>query len=173
MDTPEEIIHDIPDPTPYLPGVALPFWVYSLGALAIFALVLVVLAAIFLRGKAPSMPSIEDAYEISRAQLEKLRDDLETRPLSDLATGASFAVRYYLAACLGEPALFETHEEFLLREDALNKLPAESREHLNPLLERLAECKYGRSSQDPDKAGTLLDDCLEVLQGLESARPVA
>ena len=173
MDPSQEIIHDIPDPTPFLPGVAIPVWAWALATLAVLAIVLLVLAALLLRGKGPAAKSIEDIYQISRSQLKALRDEVDTSPLADITTRASFAIRYYLAACLGEPALFETHEEFTLRADALDKLPAGSREHLNPLLEQLAECKYGPSGRDPGKAATLLDQCLEVLQGLESTRPRA
>ena len=173
MDTSEEIIHDIPDPTPHLPGVAIPFWAWVLLALAVLAITLLVLAVILLRNKGPVANTIEDVYLMSREQLEALRDRIETHPLADIATQASFAIRYYLAACLGEPPLFEPHEEFTLRADALDKLPAGSRDHLNPLLEQLAECKYGPSAKNADRAGALLDQCLEVLQGLESTRPRA
>ena len=138
MDAPEEIIHDIPDPTPLLPGVALPVWAWALLALAVLAIVLLVLAAFLLRTKGPAAKSIEDSYRISLDQLDALRDHSGTLPLAEVATEASFAIRFYLAACLGEPALFETHEEFTLRADALERLPAGSREHLNPLLEKLA-----------------------------------
>ncbi len=171
MDTSEEIIHDIPDPTPHLPGVAIPVWIWALLALGLLAIALLILAAILLRGKGPAVKSIEDVYKISRKQLKALRENVDDSPLAEIATQASFAIRYYLAACLGEPALFETHEEFTLRADALDRLPAGSREHLNPLLEKLAECKYGPSTQDADQANALLDQCLEVLQGLESTRP--
>ena len=82
-------------------------------------------------------------------------------------------MRRYLAACLAEPALYETHEEFILRGDALTKLPAGAREHLNPLLTRLAELKYGPSGEDPTAGEALLGNCLEILQGLESTRPRA
>lgn len=173
MDPAEEIIHDIPDPTPLLPGVAIPFWVWALLALGVLAIALLVTAAVVLRRKGRARASIEDVYRISRQQLEALRAKSTDSPLADIATQASFAIRYYLAACLEEPALYETHEEFALRPDALDRLPAGSREHLNPLLGKLAACKYGPSTTDPGRAVTLVDECTEVLQGLESTRPRA
>jgi hypothetical protein len=151
--------------------VAVPLWLWVLLALAVLAITLLLIAVIVLRAKGPDLKSIEDVYKISHDQLESLRSQVEASPLADIATGASFAIRYYLAACLREPALFETHEEFRLRADALDKLPAGSHERLNPLLENLADCKYGPSTTDADRAGALLDQCLEVLRGLESTRP--
>ena len=173
METDPEIIHDIGDPTPHLPGVFIPLWVWIILAVVVLGLLLVLVAAIVMARRKRPTPSTnpDEAYIFSRGQLKKLRDALDGMPLAEVATQASFALRYYLAACLEEPALYETHEEFTLRVDALEKLPAGSREHLNPLLERLAECKYGPSRQDEPVARTLVDDCLEVLQGIDSTRP--
>ena len=162
-------LHDISDPGPLLPGVHVPVWVWVVGTLAVLAVIL--LALFLLRRPKPASATIEEIYQNSRKELESLRGHLDKRPLAAVATGASLAMRRYLAACLTEPALYETHEEFLLRDDALAKLPSGSREHLNPLLTHLAELKYGPSIQDASAAGALIDRCLEVLQGLESTRP--
>ena len=173
MEPSEEIIHDIPDPTPHLPGVAVPVWIWILLAIAVLGVALLILAIVLLRNKGGPPKSIEDVFKLCRENLEALRDGAADTPMAEIATEASFAIRYYLAAVLGEPALYETHEEFSLRADSLDKLPSGSREHLNPLLEKLAECKYGPSTTDGDQANSLIDECLEVLQGLESTRPRA
>lgn len=163
-------LHDIPDPSPHLPGMYVPWYVWVLlGALVLGLLTAVVLYLLF-RRRAAEPPDIANVYDESRRRLGELREQSGDLPLARLATEASFAVRRYLAACLSEPALYETHEEFLLRDDALEQLPAGSREHLNPLLEELAAAKYGPSEADPAAADALLKKSLDTLQGLESTR---
>lgn len=164
-------LHDIADPTPHLPGVMLPFWVWIAATVVVLAGVLALLIILLRRPRRPTKPPLDDVYEMSRDQLDALRGELDSLPIAEVATRASLAVRFYLAACLEEPALYETHEEFLLRDDALDKLPAGARGRLNPLLEHLAELKYGPSGEDPNASRALVDKSLEVLQGLESTRP--
>jgi hypothetical protein len=171
MDDPASPLHDISDPVPLLPGIGIPWWLWVLGAIAIGALILLVF--LLSRRAKPVPATVEETYENSRRELESLRAHLADRPVAAIATEASLSMRRYLAACLAEPALYETHEEFILRGDALTKLPAGAREHLNPLLTRLAELKYGPSGEDPAAGETLLGNCLEILQGLESTRPRA
>ncbi|NNC86974.1 MAG: hypothetical protein HKN82_00780 [Akkermansiaceae bacterium] len=168
MDDP--ILHDIPDPSPWLPGVPLPAWAWiAIGLLTV--LVLAVIAVLILRKKPAPPPDLAAVYEESCRKLKALRADLAGRPLAEVATAASFAVREYLAAALEEPALFETHEELTARHDAFAKLPAGARERLAPLLDRLAASKYGRTEQDDAAATELVDNSLKVLDGLESTRP--
>ena len=169
MAEPTSTLHDISDPGPLLPGIHVPVWIWALATLAAAALVLLVV--FLLRRPKPGPASLEEIYDQSRKELECLRGCLDRLPLAAVATEASLSIRRYLAACLGEPALYETHEEFLLRDEALAELPAGSREHLNPLLTRLAELKYGPSAEDVSAAGELINQCLTVLQGLESTRP--
>jgi hypothetical protein len=134
------------------------------------ALALVAVLRALWRRRATAAASAVPAYEESRGSLLALRRDLAGRPLAEVATAASLAVRHYLAEVLDEPALFETREETLARADSFQRLPAGARERLAPLLDRLAECKYGPSRSDPAAAAALVDDCLEVLRGIESTR---
>lgn len=163
-------LHDISDPAPLLPGVEIPVWLWVLAALAVCGFILLAMV-LRLRARPTASASVEETYENSRRELMALRKHLADRPVAAIATEASLAVRRYLAACLSEPALYETHEEFMLRGEALSQLPAGARTHLNPLMERLAEVKYGPSGTDADSAAELVGNCLEVLQGLESTRP--
>jgi hypothetical protein len=162
--------HDIPDPTPHLPGIQLPWYLWAVAALVLLALIILITVLIRNRSKPSTSAFIEETYGNSRKLLEALLEQINDHPLSHLATQASFAVRGYLAACLSEPALYETHEEFLLREDALERLPAGSRDRLNPFLEELATLKYSPSTPDPAAAETLIKKSLNILQGLESTR---
>ncbi len=174
MAAPLPALHDIEDPTPLLPGVPVPWWGWLLLGLVVTAAV--TLALLLRRRARDNRPATGQAiYEKYSISLQELRSNLEGRTLASIATDASLAVRGYLAESLAEPVLFETHEEFVLRADALESLPAGARERLAPLLESLAECKYGPSREDPTRGLALVDNCLEVLQGVESTRerPVA
>jgi len=174
MDELPELPHDINDPQPYLPGIDLPWWAWLLIGLGVLALI--VLPILFWprrgTGKAATPPAF---FEDCKMRLEALRQTLADRALSAVATDASLALREYLCMTLSEPALFETHEETLLRESALDALPQGARDRLAPLLNTLAEYKYGPSRTDALLADKLITDCLETLQGIEStrARPIA
>lgn len=174
MATPGDELHDIADPGPLLPAIEVPLWFWITAAtLAVAALTLLVLFLRRHRGTAP--PPEVPHYREAREALNHLRESLPGRSLVEVATEASLIMRHYLAATLQEPALYETHEEFLLRDDALDRLPAGARGHLAPLLGRLAAAKYSPGTPDHPGAASLLDSCLEVLQGVESThyRPVA
>ena len=164
-------LHDIPDPEPYLPGVAVPLWAWILAGVvvagALVGLVLLLLRQSRARGEAEV---VDTSFQDSRDALEALRPSSAERPLADIATDASLILRHYLAITLNEPALYETHEEFLLRSDALADLPAGARERLAPLLSQLASAKYGPSAINAESGANIINHCLEVLQGLESTR---
>lgn len=163
--------HDIPDPSPHLPGIQIPWYLWAIAALVLLAGIILLTFLLRRRSTPNTSAYIEEMYGTSRKFLENLLDKINDHPLSHIASDASFAIRGYLAACLSEPALFETHEEFLLREDALERLPAGSRDRLNPLLEELATLKYSPSTPNPAASETLIKKSLYVLQGIESTRP--
>ena len=64
------------------------------------------------------------------------------QPPVALATAVSLALRRFLADSCGEPALFETHEEFLARGEALDRLPEPLREETADTFAALASVKY-------------------------------
>lgn len=170
MEDLPELPHEINDPQPYLPGIAVPWWIWVLAALVVLAL-LGLLLFLLTRPKPATPPPLPQVYEECKRRLEALRHSLDGRSLAAVATEASLTLRSYLSQCLSEPALYETHEETLLRADALSTLPQGSRDRLSPLLVTLAEYKYGPSRVDETLAEKLIKDCLETLQGLESTRP--
>lgn len=169
MAAPADQLHDIADPRPYLPGIQVPLWfwialVATAGALA------TILVLSWRRRRRTSLQSPISGCEQYRGALEALRDSLPGRPLADVAVDASFIMRRYLEGFLEEPALFETHEEFLGRKDALAALPQGARDRLLPLFDHLAAAKYSPSQPDPGAGRLLIEACLEALQGVESTR---
>jgi hypothetical protein len=169
MAAPGDELHDIADPQPLLPGIEVPLWFWiclaavagsALGALLLF----------LRRSLRPCPPEAHSFYDESRLAFERLRESLPGRSLAEIATEASLLLRHYLVLALQEPALYETHEEFLVRADALQGLPAGARHRLAPLLSQLAAAKYGPSSTNHETADALVASCLETLQGVESTR---
>lgn len=79
-----------------------------------------------------------------------------------MSTALSLALRRYLAIALGDPSLFETHEEFLARHDALASLPESIRHSLSEHFSTLCRYKYAPCEETVDlsllvpQASTLL-----------------
>ncbi|MDX1680640.1 MAG: DUF4381 family protein [Akkermansiaceae bacterium] len=65
----------------------------------------------------------------------------------EAATECSLILRRYLAKLTGDPALFETHEEWISRHDALQDMSETTRGEIHEQLSRLAGWKYS-----PDEA---------------------
>lgn len=59
------------------------------------------------------------------------------------AVQCSLILRNYLSIAAGDPALYETHEEFVIRHDALQALAPEVRAAAAAGFARLAALKYG------------------------------
>jgi hypothetical protein len=83
----------------------------------------------------------------------------------DAAVKCSLILRRFLADAVGDPALFETHEEFITRRDSLEKLTPPTREAATSFFAKLARVKYAPevSSDDPSvilSEGRLLLDTL-------------
>jgi hypothetical protein len=86
------------------------------------------------------VPIPPTAEEISIGKIDAL---LATSPnLRKSATELSLIIREYLSGCSEDPALFETHQEFCRRADALLTLPLAVQVPVRELLEKMAQLKY-------------------------------
>ena len=166
MASPEDILHDIPDPEPLLPGIEVPLWFWVVLVTGGFAAA--AFLYFYLRGTQELSSDDSSSFVEARESLTTLADSHLGRPFSEVAVEASLIMRHYLVMTLHEPALYETHEEFIMRSDSLAKLPTGARNRLGPLLNQLAEAKYGPSSPDEQASTKIINSCLEVLRGLES-----
>lgn len=88
------------------------------------------------------------AYQEATCALEKITA-VQAR---EAAVQASLILRQYLALAAHDPALFETHEEFISRQDALKALSESARAACATGFAQLAALKY--APQDPDMAAT-------------------
>lgn len=152
---------------PLLPDPSLPLWAWGLIGLGVIA----VIAALvyFLRKKPVGMVDPnrvrEEAYRRAVAELEP--KPAET--MQQAATSVSIALRRYLAVVSGDPALFETHEEFVARHESLASYPEDLRATTAEGFSHLARLKYGpEASGDPV---ALYSAARQLLDRLHQHRP--
>ena len=113
------------------------WWVFA--AVAVIAAI-VFLVLLLLRRK----PTVDASKEKREAYLEAkaaLSGDAVTEP-RESAIRVSMILRRYLARSMNEPALFETHEEFIARHDGLKDLPDALKSEVGDFFSMLATTKY-------------------------------
>ena len=115
---------------------------------AAVALLLAITAyLIFRKRKSPAgdpLAARKAAYQDAAAALEKI-NSLQAR---DAAVQSSLILRKYLSLAANDPALFETHEEFISRHDALQALTHDARNAAETGFARLASLKYAAEIPD-------------------------
>ena len=161
-------LHDIPAPENLLPGTRVAWWIWLCAAMVISGLAWL----IKYRHRQISLLAVnpDDSYQLCREELNEFREQISGLPLADVASRCSLILRSYMRIHIDEQALYETHDEFLLRPEALRHLPKGARDKLAPFLSKLARCKYGPSNVDPSGSEAVIGESLQILQGLESTR---
>lgn len=132
-------IRDITDPSEFIPEPATPWWVWALVACG--AVLLIVAVILIIRKRKPAR-SRRTHLDEARAKLAALRHDAAKLPPETVATRASIIIRSYLESAFEDPALFETSEEFTLRQDALQNLHPGTRTQITQHLQQLSDLKY-------------------------------
>lgn len=130
-------------PEALVPSIGL--WPWWLGAALVLAAV--VLALVLARRKRkPYDPAAArgEAFAEAAAALGQITADHARAA----AVQSSLILRRYLSAAAGDPALFETHEEFVSRHDALQALTPEARQAADRGFARLAALKYAPGTPD-------------------------
>jgi len=134
---------------PLLPDPGLPLWAWGLIGLLAVGLI-AGLIALILRRKPKGMVNPESVrLEAFRRAMAELQGG-EGETIQVAATKVSIALRRYLAVVSGDPALFETHEEFVARHESLASYPEDIRRSTAEGFSHLARLKYGpEASGDP------------------------
>lgn len=78
----------------------------------------------------------------AHAEAASSLSNLTVADVRGAAIQCSLILRRYLSVATGDPALFETHEEFISRNDALQNLSASARSSAESGFIRLAGLKY-------------------------------
>jgi hypothetical protein len=141
------VLRDLVPAEPLLPDPGMPPWAWVLIGLIVAAGVGVVF---FIRR---TQTTAADPRHLRDEAYARAQHDLEAVPeggMQAAATEVSLVLRRYLATVCGDPALFETHEEFVSRHAALASYPEELRNVTAEGFSHLARLKYGREANgDP------------------------
>ncbi|MBB5349795.1 hypothetical protein HNR46_000016 [Haloferula luteola] len=133
-------LRDLAPIDPLLPEWIIPWWLWLAAALILIGLVLLAIAIVRRSRKPPSLAALSHAaYRRAVADLKALPDDFH-----EAVIAASSILRAYLVEASGDPAWYETHEEFSARETALQDLPPELRTRAADFLNELSQWKYDR-----------------------------
>ncbi|MFK7851555.1 MAG: DUF4381 family protein [Akkermansiaceae bacterium] len=107
-----------------------------------------------------------DPEEAERKAFQRAKRDLERLDENDdraESVQVSIILRRYLADSKDEPALFQTHEEFIARHDALSDLGEDIKQSVGDFFAYLAKMKYSpkegavESKQLRERANDLLE----------------
>jgi hypothetical protein len=131
----------------------------------------IILALLIFRRKAKLVADPHAARRAAHAEAVAALDGIEEIAPREAAVRSSLILRKYLAVVAHDPALFETHEEYLLRHEALKNFSEEARGSANLGFARLAAIKYSPDSPDMDTPQVVAGSrsLLEILQhGLQA-----
>ncbi len=148
-----------------LPGWWLPHILIG-GTLLVAALLVAILLVRAMKRPRPANPAKirEEARLKAVAALESARGGSAATP-REAAVLASLALRDYLSTAAEDPALFETHEEFIARRDSLAALHPQAREAAANGFTRLAALKYA-ANPPQDNAGDVVETARTLLDTL-------
>jgi hypothetical protein len=139
------VLRDLVPAEPLLPDPGLPPWAWGLMGAAAVVLLGLVLWLVRRRREPPASDPRVVRDEAYREACQSL-DATPPAGIQAAATNVSLVLRRYLAAVCGDPALFETHEEFISRHAALAGFPDELRKITADGFSHLARLKYGRDA---------------------------
>jgi hypothetical protein len=136
--------------------------------IAIGAALLVALIVWLIRRR---MKRAQDPANIREAAFKDAIAALDAISQSDAHAAAlesSMILRKYLSVTAEDPALFETHEEFISRHDALQKIPQATRDEVATIFSRLATIKYAPDAANAN-AEKIVGDSRQLLHALHAA----
>ena len=153
------------DPSPpesLIPDPAVPAWWIAAAAVAI-VLLAIGLWTLLRRRPGPANPAA--VREAAFNEAAQALAEITTSDVRSGATQCSLVLRHYLAKASGDPALFETHEEFISRHDSLKDLTESARTAARSGFEYLVLLKYSRATP-PVPAGEVTAGCGRLLETL-------
>ncbi|MGB6221189.1 hypothetical protein [Haloferula sp.] len=162
-------LQDLVPAEPFIQSPGWPWWAWVILAVLIIGLALLIRTLSrkqdATQGADPALIA-EEAYQSALGKIEQARSN---SAIQEVATSCSAAIRRYLATATGDPSLFETHEEFLARHEALTDYPIEVRNGVSVGFGRLARLKYGKSPSGV--SDEVADESRQLLQQIHQHRP--
>lgn len=169
---PDEILESIPvleegPPAESLEPAGISPWILWGG---LFVIIMVVAPAIYCivraKQRKPRVPTAEETALQELRELSKCKPDTRTCSLA-----LSRILREYLTGKTQDPALYETHEEFSHRLDALSSIPTECQYDVRMLLEKSAELKYtGIQEENAELIAALIAETEQTILHIHEAR---
>jgi uncharacterized protein (TIGR04145 family) len=145
-------LHDLANPEALIPGASTWPWIAAAVALAM----LVAAGVIVYRSKRRAAAA--DPAALRRAAWLEAGNALESVNAPSARAAAvqcSLILRRYLSTALGDPALFETHEEFIGRRDSLKLLTSDARQTCSQGFGWFATLKYAPEPPAEEPAGVI------------------
>lgn len=153
---------------PVSPESLLPATDFTLWGIGLVVLLLLILGIWWLtkrRKVAAVDPTAQRraAYQAAKQAFESLN----APNAREAAVRCSLILRRFLADAVADPSLFETHEEFIARQDALGKLKPAAREAAATGFSHLAKLKYAPEIPTDEPARVIAGsrELLETLNG--------
>jgi hypothetical protein len=151
-------LQDTPSSQALLPDHGLwPSW----ATFVLLALVIVVALYLVFRKRKASVETPRKVREEAMREALAALSGIRTEDPRDAAVQSSLVLRKYLSVAAADPALYETHEEFIARREALQALTETTRAAAGSGFSRLAALKYG-----PAIPGTPAADIIAESRGL-------
>lgn len=125
-------------------------------ALAVGFFLIILTVWIFRKKKTPKVDP-HAARLLAHAETTAALAGIGSQSPRDTAIQSSLILRKYLAAAASDPALFETHEEYLSRHEALKSFSEESRKAAGLGFARLASLKYAAEPPTADASEVVAD----------------
>ena len=152
---------------PVLPESLVPATDHTLLWIGLGVLAFLILIYVLMRKQRKAAKSPTNLRAQAYARAKKALDSLIPANARDAAVQVSLIIRRFLADAVGDPSLFQTHEEFISRQDSLRKLKPEASAACSAGFARLARLKYAPEIPDEDPATVVADarKLLETLNG--------
>jgi hypothetical protein len=128
-------------------------------------ILLVIIALLLLRKKKTPKVDPQAARLAAHAEAVAALASVQCQSPRDTAIQSSLILRKYLVAAANDPALFETHEEYVARHEALKNFSEESRKAAGIGFTRLSSLKYAADVPTAD-AREVIKDSQALLETL-------
>ncbi len=169
-----QLLDKIPELEPHIaPEIFLDnstMWLWVAGACA---LLLLIILTVYLVLRARRKPAVvpPSAESIALLRLDALAQSDQHENAAAMSIELSLILREYITGETSDPTLYETHQEFHQRLDALSGMPKSCHEETYQLLDDLARLKYaGPQQQSPAAAQHMLTQTRELIQRIAVAK---
>ncbi len=148
-----------------VPTWELEWWWIALPAIGLILLVLLAIL-IFKKSRVHESANVKrELFQQALVELEQLDESLGKENVITV----SLVLRKYLAKVMNEPALYETHEEFIGRHDAFKNLNTDLKVAISDYFSKLASLKYGPDEGVVSDVELLKRGAISLLERIHSA----